>query len=362
MTALAGCGHDGPKPSANQDMSVAGMAGNDMAVGGGSDMPGGADMTNTFDMTNNPDSAGAATHDLATVPQYKFTTVITILLENHDYNEIVGNTTNAPYINSLIQQYGLATNYRDIGHPSLPNYVYMTSGKHNDPGDPLTSDDDVSTYLVHNTFGNGKMLDDDNLGNQLQVAKVPWRGYFETMFGPCQLTDSGDRRYAARHNPFIYFNNILFAPNLLCQSVDVDYGANFANDLASGNYKFMWISPDAWDDGHGVIGNENPLDMLKVSDDWCAKNVQAIIDSDIFKQGGVIFLTWDEAEGHLTNDMKDDGDRIPMIVISPKLKSKGFTTDKAYTHANYLATMEDLFGLPRLGGAVGVDNMMEFFQ
>src|SRR4051812_16389733 len=40
------------------------------------------------------------------------TTVFTIVLENHDYAEVVGSS-HAPYINSLIGEYGLATNYMD---------------------------------------------------------------------------------------------------------------------------------------------------------------------------------------------------------------------------------------------------------
>ena len=84
--------------------------------------------------------------------------------------------------------------------------------------------------------------------------------------------------------------------------------------------------------------------------------MQKIIDSPIFKAGGVIFLTWDEAEGR----NGDDPDQIPMIIISPKLTKK--TSAAAYTHASYLATMEDIFGLPRLGAAVGASSMMEFFK
>ena len=44
-------------------------------------------------------------------------TVFTIILENHDYNEIVGSA-NAPYFNSLIAQGALATKYKDTNHPS----------------------------------------------------------------------------------------------------------------------------------------------------------------------------------------------------------------------------------------------------
>ena len=40
------------------------------------------------------------------------------MLENHETSSIIGSSS-APYINSLAQQYGLATNYYGIRHPSL---------------------------------------------------------------------------------------------------------------------------------------------------------------------------------------------------------------------------------------------------
>src|SRR5947208_2403652 len=47
-----------------------------------------------------------------------FSHVFIIILENQEYDNIIGNAT-APYLNSLAQQYGLATNYYAIRHPSL---------------------------------------------------------------------------------------------------------------------------------------------------------------------------------------------------------------------------------------------------
>jgi len=49
-------------------------------------------------------------------------------MENHAYSQIIGNTAGAPYINSLAQEYGLATNYTAITHPSLPNYLALAAG------------------------------------------------------------------------------------------------------------------------------------------------------------------------------------------------------------------------------------------
>ena len=49
---------------------------------------------------------------------FTLSTIFTIIIENHDYAEIVGSS-NAPYINSLIGMGALATNYKDSGtHPS----------------------------------------------------------------------------------------------------------------------------------------------------------------------------------------------------------------------------------------------------
>ncbi len=51
-----------------------------------------------------------------------------------------------------------------------------------------------------------------------------------------------------------------------------------------------------------------------------------------------------------------------MIIVSPKIKKAGMTSATAYTHASYLATIEDNFGLARLGAAAQAQNMNEFFQ
>src|SRR6266571_2766663 len=51
-----------------------------------------------------------------------------IMMENHSPNEIIGNTDDAPYINQLANQYGVATRYFGVTHPSLPNYLAAISG------------------------------------------------------------------------------------------------------------------------------------------------------------------------------------------------------------------------------------------
>ena len=83
------------------------------------------------------------------------------------------------------------------------------------------------------------------------------------------------------------------------------------------------------------------------------QHVPDILASDGFKNGGVLFITWDEAEGR----NGDDADQIPMIVVSPRVPQAGMTDATAYTHSSYLATVEDLLGLPRLATVTSAPAM-----
>ena len=264
------------------------------------------------------------------------TTVFTIVLENTDYASIIGSA-NAPYLNGLIAQNGLATNYMDSGsHPSLPNYLYMVSGNTQYPG-ILDLDPTQSPFPVAG----------DNLGNQLTVANIPWRSYQESSGTPCLLSGSGT--YAPKHDPFLYFSDNRGSANSLCAATNVDY-SSFAADLAAGTYRYMWITPNLNDDGHDT--------NLQTADTWASTEIPKILASTAYKNGGVLFITWDEGEGTFGTT-----DHVPMIIVSPRIKSAGFKSAVAYTHASYLATVETIFGLPLLGAAaLPTKNMMEFFQ
>ena len=267
-------------------------------------------------------------------------TIFTIVLENHDYAEIVGSS-NAPYINSLIAMGGLATNYKDTAHPSLPNYLHMISGDNQYPGIV-----DVGTsqwpYFP---------ADKPNLGTQMEGMQVNWRSYQESMGQPCQLADSGD--FATKHDPFLYFTDMQM--QAVCANRNVDY-SQFAADLATNSYRYMWITPNLTDDGHNP--STDPVTGLKDSDMWMSTEVPKILESDGYKAGGIIFLTWDEAEAR----NGDDPDQIPMIILSPRLKTAGMTSATAYDHSSYLATVEDLLSLPRLTTVTSAPNMMEFLN
>src|SRR5258708_10315432 len=82
--------------------------------------------------------------------QPTFSHVVLVVEENHSYSEVIGNAS-MPYLNSLASQYGLATQYFADAHPSLPNYLVLTTGLTETFDDTFIgtiSDDNVIRELV----------------------------------------------------------------------------------------------------------------------------------------------------------------------------------------------------------------------
>ena len=273
------------------------------------------------------------------------------MFENHSAGDVIGQGY-APYIEGLVAAGGLATNYFASGtHPSTPNYLYLISG---DPGGgtsyPGLIDVSPTNFLYFPS-------DADHLGKQMNGAGVKWRSYQEDMGPHCQLADSGN--FVPRHDPFLYFSDIQ-TPSSTCDSFNVDL-SNFTADLADGSYKYMYITPNLIHDGHDRdasfdSGNSDDYVVeVEQSDEFLSQFIPQIQASATYQAGGAIFIIWDEGEDSIA-------DQVPMIILSPKIKSAGYTSGTHYSHANYLATIEDLFGLPRLGAAQGVSNLYEFFQ
>jgi phosphatidylinositol-3-phosphatase len=128
-------------------------------------------------------SASGPRGTLASAPTY--THVIWVWMENHSYDTIIGSSQ-APYINSLATECGLATNYHNISHPSLPNYIAGTSGLGYTGIKKFKSDCNPSTHCstpAPSIFGQGET----------------WKAYEESMPSNCYPANSGE--YAVRHNP-----------------------------------------------------------------------------------------------------------------------------------------------------------------
>ncbi len=69
--------------------------------------------------------------------------VFIVTEENQDYAAVIGNPS-MPYLNSLAQQHGLATEYYANTHPSIGNYFMLATGQ------IITNDDSYSTIVTKN--------------------------------------------------------------------------------------------------------------------------------------------------------------------------------------------------------------------
>ena len=156
-------------------------------------------------MASSPAAAASGPCGTTSAP-HSYQHVVWIWMENRGYSDIIGNTSQAPYLNSLAASCGLATDYHNTTHPSLPNYLAATSGLAQ-ARLPVLSFADCSVSVICDTsagsiFGQGET----------------WKAYQESMPSNCDRSNSGE--YAVRHNPAPYYTSLSG-----CASRDVPYSA-----------------------------------------------------------------------------------------------------------------------------------------
>jgi phosphatidylinositol-3-phosphatase len=287
-----------------------------------------------------PAAATSGPCGTATTP-HTYQHVIWIWMENHSLGDIIGNTSQAPYINSVAASCGLATDYHTTTHPSLPNYLSATSGLAQ-ASLPFTTylDCDVSVICdmtVGSIFGQGES----------------WKAYAESMPSNCDKSSSGE--YKASHNPAVYYTSLSG-----CASKDVPY-TRLATDLTGNTLPaFSFITPNLIDDMHdGTIGQ---------GDLWLDRNLPTILNSQEYRSGStVVFITWDEGSGgYPIEDCDDPGVTdtsciVPTIVISPTTPV-GTKSGTYFDHYSLMATAEELLGLPKLASAASATTMTATFH
>jgi hypothetical protein len=257
-------------------------------------------------------------------------TIFTIVFENKDESTVYGSR----YFTQLADQNGRASAYVIGTHPSLPNYIVMTSGQTNG----IADDADPAAHTIAGT---------ENLGSQLEAAHIPWRAYGENMGTSCNLTSTGS--YAAKHMPFAYYTD-LTNNTAVCNDRLVDFEQNFERDLASNQYRYMWITPNMCNDMHDC--------PVATGEAWLQRVLPVIMNSDGYKNNGAIFILWDEGGGPFgipSGQANGAG-----IVISP-MTPAGTVSAVRYDHTSYLATVEDILGMPRLATTANAAPMSDFF-
>jgi phosphatidylinositol-3-phosphatase len=240
--------------------------------------------------------------------------VFVVVLENHEYSQVVGNDQ-APYLNELAAQGALLTNFYAVTHPSLPNYLAILGG---------------STFGI--TYDcTGCSARDPNLALQLSKAGLSWRAYMEGMPKPC-FQGGWAYPYAKKHDPFMYFPSI--RESRRCRWVVP--ASRLQAELRTGRLpRFGWLTPDLCNDAHDC--------GLPTADRYLATIVPQILHA--VGPHGFLVLTFDEGISS-----QRGGGRIATILLGPDVRN-GAKIGASYTHYSLLRTLEDAFGLAHLRAA-----------
>jgi phosphatidylinositol-3-phosphatase len=261
----------------------------------------------------------------AKLPSSHGSHVVTIVLENEEREAVIGSSK-APYVNGLARRYATMTRSFAIAHPSLPNYLALTSGSTHGIDSDCT-DCSVSA---------------SNIVDQLEAAGVSWKAYLEDVPSPCYL-GAGHAGYAKKHNPFAYYTDIAGSPRRCARLVGF---GQLASDLRAGQLPtYVWITPNLCDDGHDC--------GLGAADAFLARTVPALLRE--LGPHGLLVLTWDEGTSDRGCCGVAHGGRIATVVAGPDVR-RGARDATPIDHYGVLASVERALGLQPLAGAADARN------
>ncbi len=340
--------------------------------------------------------------DAPLTPQQKIKHVFVITLENKNYDDTFGTSTQDPYLTGTLKPMGAhLTQYYGTGHVSLDNYISMISGQPSAPdteSDCVTYNDFVQTGTTADgiAIGNGCVYPASvkTLPDQLKAKGLSWKGYMEDMgndptreastcghpaIGAVDKTQSpqapsaaipaGDQ-YAARHNPFVYFHSIIDSPDCASNVVAL---SKLESDLASisTTANFTFITPNLCNDGHdgdgtGAAGKgcvNGAPGGLASADQFLRTWVPKILASPAYKQDGLIIINFDEsttasivpttdpATGKTTVKVTFKGETCCNQQMGPNIKRPSVVTYPVSAKMEYQLITEG-FGGDRVGAVL----------
>jgi hypothetical protein len=264
----------------------------------------------------------------ATLPT--FSHVFLVVEENHSFTEVIGNSS-MPYLNGLASKYALAKQYFANAHPSIPNYLMLTTGQMETLNDNFSG-----------TIG------DDNVVRELVSVGKAWKTYQESIPSAGYL--GGDAPpYVRRHNPFSLLSDV---QNSTTQAANIVPFTQFATDLANNSLpNFSFIVPDVNNDAHDGT--------LATADSWLQSNMAPLIASSTFQSGGLLVILFDEGE---LSDFNHGGGQVAAVIVSSNGKPN-FQSQTLYQHQSTLRLVLEALGVKKFPGqAATAPEMAEFFK
>lgn len=272
-----------------------------------------------------PHSADAATQGavrLAGAVPTRVTKLLVVIEENHSLGQM---QQGMPYTFDLARQYGYATNYRAVAHPSLPNYIAIAGGKTYG----ISDDAGPSAHRLKGRSVFGQALK-RNRTAALYAQKMPRR---------CATRSHG--AYAVKHNPWAYF----VRERAQCRKHDFGM-SRFGRDVRAGNLpRVGMVIPDLNHDAHDG--------SLQQADDWFRSLMTKVFAGDDWKSGRLaVVLTADE-------DDRAHGNRVLTVVIHPSQDQN--VVNQRLTHYSLTRLYDEVARLPFLHKAKGATSMATAF-
>lgn len=258
----------------------------------------------------------------ATVQPATVTKLLVFVVENHSLDQM---RAAMPFTTALGKQFAVATSYRAVTHPSLPNYLAMTGGSTfgvTDDGPPSRHSTDQPSVF----------------GQALALGKAA-RLYAEGMPGTCATDNSG--RYAVKHNPWAYY----LSERSACARYDVPAGA-LGKDGAAGDLPNAgMVVPDLCNDAHDCD--------LSVADEWLRTEIEAVMSGPDWRAGHLaLVVTADE-------DDRSQDNLVLTAVAHPSLRAAVVTTP--LTHYSLARLYSEVLGAQPLGEAAAAPSMAAAF-
>jgi phosphatidylinositol-3-phosphatase len=256
-------------------------------------------------------------------PSGVVTKVLVFIEENHSLSQM---RSGMPYTFGLARQFGYATSYAAIQHPSLPNYIAIAGGQtFGITNDHKPSDNPVSGTSV--------------FGQAIASGKTA-AAFVDGMPQSCATMDGGTG-YAVRHNPWAYFTN----ERDICQRYDVAV-ERLPEAIGQGRLPNVgMVIPNVCNDAHDC--------PLGTADTWFEGWMTKIFEGPDWRSGHLaVVLTGDE-------DDKSSDNKVLTVVIHPSQRANVVTSP--LTHYSLTRLFEEVTGTPFLFGAASAPSMAKAF-
>lgn len=261
-----------------------------------------------------------------------------------------------------------------------------TTNEISNPGDIILNIDGIQSIPAAKTVGK-------TIGDQLVAHHLSWKSYQESLpatggdgvnFSDGYYTNatdfsqikpaltpplsSGDivKLYAAKHNPFVYFESVQSgedANNSLKNVVAFDGDDGLFADLRAGEVpSFSFIAPNQCNDQHGrgnagAFCNSDPRSdgsqaglnpaLIMRGDQTVEKLVTAIKDSPTWQEGqNAIIVMWDEND----YSIKPNNNQV-VVIVDTNYGKHAVKSNNRYNHYSVLKSLEAGFELPCLNHA-----------